>query len=110
VRDWGAALARRGGLPPRVDLGAQSPLSSILNPGASSGESLFAYVNADKPLKEVARPIRFGGELIPAHMELIKVDSLFGKGPDILNKLKRGLDAGWNGTCPMLIDCCPMLG
>jgi len=73
-----------------VDLDAQSHLSSILNPGASSGESLFAYFNAGKPLKEVARPIRFGGELIPAHMELIKVDSLFGKGPDILNKLKQG--------------------
>ena len=110
VLNLGAALARRGGAPLLVDLDAQSHLSSILNPGASSGESLFAYFNAGKPLKEVARPIRFGGELIPAHMELIKVDSLFGKGPDILNKLKRGLDAGWNGTCPMLIDCCPMLG
>jgi len=43
-------------------------------------------------------------------MELMKVDSLFGRGPDILNKLKRGLDAGWDGRCPVLIDCCPMLG
>src|SRR5947209_18867090 len=110
VLNLGAALARRGGVPLLVDLDAQSHLSSILNPGASSGESLFAYFNAGRPLKEVARPIRFGGELIPAHMELIKVDSLFGKGPDILNKLKRGLDAGWNGRCPMLFDCCPMIG
>src|SRR6266571_5369898 len=86
VLNLGAALARRGGVP------------------------LLAYFNAGKPLKEVARPIRFGGELIPAHMELIKVDSLFGKGPDILNKLKQGLDAGWEGKRPVLIDCCPMLG
>src|SRR5256885_5754389 len=110
VLNLGAALARRGGVPLLVDLDAQSHLSSILNPGASSGESLFAYFNAGKPLKEVARPIRFGGELIPAHMELIKVDSMFGKGPDILNKLKQGLDAGWEGKRPVLIDCCPMLG
>src|SRR6267154_2031335 len=41
---------------------------------------------------------------------LVEVDALFGKGPDILNKLKQGLDAGWNGTRPVLIDCCPMLG
>src|SRR5258707_1061690 len=48
--------------------------------------------------------------VISAHTELIKVDTLFGRGPDILNKLKQGLDAGWDGTRSMLIDCCPMLG
>ena len=110
VLNLGAALARRGAVPLLVDLDAQSHLSTILNPGASSGESLFAYFNSGRPLKEVVRPIRFGGELIPGHTELIKVDTLFGKGPDILNKLKNGLDAGWNGERPVLIDCCPMLG
>jgi chromosome partitioning protein len=110
VLNLGAALARRGVVPLLVDLDAQSHLSSILNPGAASGESLFAYFNVGRPLKEVVRPIRFGGELIPGHTELIKVDTLFGKGPDILNKLKNGLEAGWNGTRPVLIDCCPMLG
>lgn len=110
VLNLGAALARRGVVPLLVDLDAQSHLSAILNPGAASGESLFAYFNAGRPLREVVRPIRFGGELIPAHTELIKVDTLFGKGPDILNKLKNGLEAGWNGTRPVLIDCCPMLG
>src|SRR5205807_145197 len=88
TRRKGASLARRGGTPLLVDLDAQSHLSSILNPGAASGESLFAYYNVGRPLKEVARPVRFGGELIPAHLELVKVDSMFGKGPDILNKLK----------------------
>jgi chromosome partitioning protein len=110
VLNLGAALARRGVVPLLVDLDAQSHLSSILNPCASSAESLFAYFNVGRPLKEVVRPIRFGGELIPGHTELIKVDALFGKGPDILNKLKSGLDASWNGTRPVLIDCCPMLG
>src|SRR5882672_10296657 len=86
VLNLGAALAQRGQVPLLVDVDAQSHLSSILNPGAPSGESLFAYYNAGKPLKEVVRPILFGGELIP------------------------GLDAGWNGTRPVLIDCCPMLG
>jgi len=110
VLNLGAAMARRGIVPLLVDLDAQSHLSSILNPAASSGESLFAYYSAGRPLKEVVRPIRFGGELIPGHTELIKVDALYGKGPDILKKLKNGLDAGWNGTRPVLIDCCPMLG
>ena len=110
VLNLAAGLALRGATPLLVDLDAQSHLSSILNPATSSGESLFAYYNAGRPLKEIARPISFGGELIPGHAELIKVDALFGKGPDILNRLKQGLDAGWNGKCPVLIDCCPMLG
>src|SRR5262249_41701030 len=109
VLNLGAAMARRGLVPLLVDLDSQSHLSSILNPVVSSSESLFAFYNAGKPLKDVARPIRFGGELIPAHTELIKVDSLFGRGPDILNKLKNGLEAGWDGR-PVVIDCCPMLG
>lgn len=110
VLNLGAALARRGVAPLLVDLDAQSHLSSILNPVASSAESLFAYFHGGRPLREIARPIRFGGELLPAHTEMIKVDTLFGKGPDILNRLKQGLDAGYDGSRPVLIDCCPMLG
>ena len=110
VLNLGAALARRGIAPILVDLDAQAHLSSILNPVASSGESLFAYFLSGKPLREIARPVRFGGELLPAHTEMIKVDTLFGKGPDILNRLKQGLDTGYDGSRPVLIDCCPMLG
>src|SRR3977135_3963350 len=110
VLNLGAALARRGQVPLLVDLDAQSHLSSILNPGAASGESLFAYYNAGRPLKEVVRPIRFGGELIPAHTELIKVDTLFGRGPDILNKLRQGLDAGWDRARSLVVECCPCRG
>ena len=110
VLNLGAALALRGTAPLLVDLDAQSHLSSILNPVASSSESLFAYYSTGKPLRELARPLRFGGELIPAHAELIKVDALFGKGPDILGRLKQGLDAGGENGRPVLIDCCPMLG
>src|SRR5258706_2341599 len=81
VLNLGAALARRGQLPLLGDLDAQSHLSSILNPGAASGESLFAYYNAGKPPREVVPPIRFGSQRIPAHTELIKVGNLFGQRP-----------------------------
>jgi len=110
VLNLGAALAQRGIAPILVDLDSQAHLSSILNPGATSAESLFAYFSSGKPLRDIARPVRFGGELLPAHAEMIKVDTLFGRGPDILNRLKRGLDAGYNAKRPVLIDCCPMLG
>src|SRR5882672_8263436 len=91
VLNLGAALAQRGLAPLLVDLDSQAHLSSILSPVASGAESLFAYYSNGKPLREIARPVRFGGEILPAHAEMIKVDTLFGKGPDILNRLKHGL-------------------
>jgi len=106
----GAALAKRGVAPLMIDLDAQAHLSSILSPVSSGADSLFAFYNDAKPLRDLARPVFFGADLLPAHAELIKVDSLFGKGPDILNRLKQGLDTGYGGPRPVLIDCCPMLG
>src|SRR5688572_25862853 len=90
----GAALARSGRSPVLVDLDAQAHLTAILSPVASGSDSLFAYYSDSRPLAEVARPILLGGfdaELLPAHSELNKVDTLFGKGPGILNRLKAGL-------------------
>ncbi len=114
----GAALARSGHAPVLVDLDAQAHLSSILAPAASSADSLFAFYDASQPLRMLARPVALGGgagELIPAHSELIKVDTMYGKGPHILNQLREGLDAAYArapgaAMRPVLIDCCPMLG
>ena len=55
------------------------------------------------------------GRLIPAHSQLIKVDTIYGKGPAILNKLRLGLDAfeesqPENAAPKILIDCCPYMG
>jgi chromosome partitioning protein len=43
---------------------------------------------------------------------LIKVDSIFGKGPAILNKLRHGLDLLDENQPPRpcIIDCCPYIG
>ncbi len=112
----GAALARRRVAPLLLDLDAQAHLSHILAPAESSADSVFAYYNESKPLRELARPVALGsadgrGELVPAHSELMKVDSLFGRGPRILHRLKDGLDEylGENGRA-VFIDCCPLLG
>lgn len=113
----GAALARRGLSPVLVDLDAQAHLTSILSPIAPGGESLFAHYQDSKPLIELARCVQLAGheaQLLPAHAELSKVDTLFGKGPGVLNRLKSGLDAAFDlpGEMPrpLVIDCCPMLG
>lgn len=111
----GAALAARRLSPLLIDLDAQAHLSGILAPAPSSTESLFAFYHEDKPLTGLMRPVTLAGrrgELLPAHSELIKVDSLYGKGHHILNRLREGLATHFNGAAqpPVLIDCCPMLG
>lgn len=111
VLNLGAALARRGLSPLLVDLDPQSHLSSILHPVGSGAESMFAFYSEARPLAELMRSVSFGAQLLPAHPELLKVDTLYGKGPDVLNLLKDGLDAALAGAQrPVLIDCCPMLG
>ena len=112
----GAALSARGQSPLLLDLDAQAHLSGILAPVQNGADSLFAFYNQSRPLASLLRPVelagRKGGRLVPAHAELLKVDSLFGKGPDILNRLREGLDALTSDGAPrpVLIDCCPMLG
>jgi chromosome partitioning protein len=113
----GAALARRGLSPVLVDLDAQAHLTSILSSVASGADSLFAYYQDARPLASLSRRVNVGGrevDLLPAHTELSKVDTLFGKGPGVLNRLKAGLDAAYalpgHSPRPLLIDCSPMLG
>lgn len=111
VLNLGAALSRRGIAPLLVDLDPQAHLSSILSPVDSGAQSLFAFYSDSRPLADLARKVGFEALLLPAHAELLKVDTLYGKGPGILNRLKEGLDAAFtDAPRPVLIDCCPMLG
>jgi chromosome partitioning protein len=75
-------------------------------------DSVFALYQDNKPLEEIAIAWPGVGRLIPAHAELIKVDSIFGKGPAILNRLSAGLRAmeTSTGENTVMIDCCPFLG
>lgn len=105
----GAALALKQHDVLLVDLDPQAHLSAI-HGGAPGGSerSLFAYYLDNHPLADLEIDWPGIGRLLPAHAELIKVDSLFGKGPNILNRLNTGLDDGRQRHA--LIDCCPFLG
>ena len=112
-----AALARRQLSPLLLDLDAQAHLSQILAPADGAADSVFAHFSESKPLASLARPVSLAsagghGELVPAHPELMKVDSMFGRGPNVLNRLKSGLDDYLRSATPpaVFIDCCPMLG
>ncbi len=113
VLNLAAAMARRGQKALAIDLDPQGHLSAI-HGGApvAVGGSVFAFYQGNRQLAELAVDWPGIGRLIPAHTELIKVDSLFGKGPNILNRLNQGLGAlpADGGERTVFIDCCPFLG
>lgn len=111
-----AAIVRAGGQPLLLDLDPQCHLSAIHGGSpADSARSLFGFYQGLRGLDELAIPWEGLGRLIPSHHQLIKVDSIFGKGPAILNKLRLGLDQidetiPGNAAQDTLIDCCPYVG
>jgi chromosome partitioning protein len=108
-----AALARRGLFPLGIDLDPQSHLT--LSSGIKSlpsAETIYAFYSENKPLSEMMREVSNGAHIIPAHMELFKIDSLYGRNPNITSQLKRGLTHELlpDESIPVVIDCSPMLG
>lgn len=109
----GAALNRSGSLPLLIDLDPQGHLSSIHRQAPlEANRSLFAFYQDQLALSELEVTWEHVGQLIPAHQQLIKVDSIFGKGPAVLNKLRNGLETleSTHAKRPCLIDCCPYIG
>jgi chromosome partitioning protein len=107
-----AALARRGFRPLSIDLDPQSHLSQICGTAADAADqSIFSFYERARPLGELIRVGNGGWEVIPAHVELSKVDSQYGKGHNVLNRLNSGiLKEQLNTGRPIVIDCCPLLG
>lgn len=106
-----AALARKQRQVLLIDLDPQAHLSAIH--GKALGDvtaSMFAFYRDNTPLAALAVDWANVGQLIPAHAELIKVDSIFGKGPSILSRLNVGLTSFEASGHDVLIDCCPFLG
>jgi chromosome partitioning protein len=107
-----AALTRRGQAPLAIDMDPQGHLSSITGTAVSNADdSIYGFYHTQKPLAQLIRAGRGGWPVIPAHVELSKIDSQSGKGPQALNKLNVGIvKESLNTGRPILIDCCPILG
>ena len=116
VLNLAAAIARREGQPLLIDLDPQAHLSSIQGSRPKDcARSIFSFFQGASPLDELVVPWENIGRLIPAHQQLMKVDSILGKGPAVLNKLRNGLDdtdqsTPGNAAQSTLIDCCPYIG
>ena len=90
-----AASYRDGGQPLLLDLDPQCHLSGIHGHASPDvARSLFGFYQGLRNLDALIIPWEGIGRLIPSHQQLIKVDSIFGKGPTVLNKLRHGLARG----------------
>jgi len=108
-----AALARRGRHPSGIDLDPQAQFGAVVGVNARSGDdSIFSMFQRNRPLRELIHESACGISIIPSHAELSKVDALFGKGYNAINKLNTSLqvEKDENMNTPWLIDCCPMVG
>ena len=108
-----AALARSERTTYGIDLDPQAQFSAIAGITASSGdETVLSLFQRNRPLSQLVNNSSSGIQVIPAHAELSKVDALFGKGFNVVNRLNTGLKVEnlGNKTNPVIIDCCPMIG
>ncbi len=108
-----AALVRRGRTPYGIDLDPQAHLSAIAGVTAGCGDdTLLSLFQRNRPLHELVRDSSSGIRVIPAHMELSKVDTLFGKGYNVVNRLNASLhgERMSDQNSPVMIDCCPLIG
>lgn len=107
-----AVLARAGRDPLLIDLDPQAHLTAIHNVGVAEGrESLYGFYNDNRTLTALVREGAGGCKVIPAHLDLAKVDAQFGKGPQVLNRLNQGIvREALNTDRPIVMDACPMLG
>jgi len=106
------ALARAGWKTWAIDMDAQAHLSMALTAGRAPldpANTLCAFFNQHKPLREIVMETPLGVRLVPSHAELAKVESLFGSNPQAAGALRKGL-AEAEPEGPVLIDCCPALG
>jgi chromosome partitioning protein len=113
VLNLSAALFQHQLNPVMIDMDPQGHLTHIFSEkNFTVDESLFAFYQDKSSLKALMLPWGKVGGIIPAHKELIKLDSLYGKGATILNRLKSGLDALDEEHKPrhVIMDCCPYLG
>jgi chromosome partitioning protein len=78
---------------------------------AMPNTGMAAFFKDKTTLSELLQETPGGWQIIPASLELAKIDALLGSDPKAATLLRQGLreDLALTGA-PILIDCCPMLG
>ena len=107
----GLAIAQKQ--PIALDLDPQGSLSiaSGLKDARAQERNMATFFKEKTPLANLLHDTPAGWQLIPASIELSKIDAMFGSDPNAAKLLKQGLGEELALTgAPILIDCCPMLG
>jgi chromosome partitioning protein len=108
-----AALSQIGRTTYGIDLDPQAQFSSITSITAKSGaDTVLSLFQHNRPLRDLVQISPCNIRVIPSHTELSKVDALYGKGFNVVNKLNSALHAERFGgkDTPVVIDCNPMVG
>ena len=105
-----------------LDIAQQCPIALDLDPqahltlssgikGIPSDSGMAAFFKHKTPLDSLLRATPRGWQIIPATLELAKIDALYGSDAKAATLLRHGLreELALTGA-PILIDCCPMLG
>lgn len=95
-----------------IDMDPQAHLTHVLCKKAiSPAHSLYAFFTKGVTLNSLKRPRDKIGDIIPANKAMIKLDAEYGKGMEILLKIRAGLESEQTVLAPtVLMDCCPYLG
>ncbi|HTS22867.1 MAG TPA: ParA family protein [Casimicrobiaceae bacterium] len=107
-----AGIAQRGARPMGIDLDPQAHLSGVFDAHPRlADDSIYSFFVRQRPLTDVAQVTASGVILCPAHLELTKLDTLLGKGVNVVTRLRIALrQAAQELPGPVVIDCCPLLG
>ena len=108
-----AALQLRGRTTYGIDLDPQAQFSAIAGIVAATGnDTVLSMFQHSRLLRSLVQESATGLRIVPAHIELSKVDSLFGKGYNVVSRLATVLRAEQLGgrESPLLIDCSPLFG
>lgn len=105
-----AAMAQRKQRPLAIDLDPQCHLSQVFGVHPrNADDSIYSFFVRQRPLDDVAQITRSGVILVPAHLELSKLDTLLGKGVNVVTRLRQALHQPGATPGPVVIDCCPLL-
>jgi chromosome partitioning protein len=98
--------------PVAIDLDPQGHLTLASGAAAFSADAgAYAFFQGGVPLDNVVHRLESGRRIVPATLDLSKIDALRGGDANISTRLRDGIRAGFGSpAAPVIIDCCPMLG
>src|SRR6266581_5804148 len=106
-----AGIAQRGVRPLGIDLDPQAHLSGVFDVHPRlADDSIYGFFLHQRPLADVAQISQSGVIVCPAHLDLTKLDTLLGKGVNVVTRLRTALKHADVAPGPVVIDCCALLG